>query len=136
MDILNNPILTDDRVKKNETEQVVKEKKEFTLLGKYNLTKGFHLFCYNPITDKVSKIKIKIGEFIQCELVKFEDGVHWVWFDPENFNISIDNRNIYFEAINMNLAIKRVEKWKQGKIKELFNLKKPRKDSIDIFKML
>lgn len=136
MKIIDNSFLDDNKVKKNETEQVVREKKEFTLLGKYNLTKGFSLFCFNPISRKVSKIEIKRGEFIQCELVKFEDGVRWIWFDPENFNVSIDSRNIYFEALNISHAKIRVEKFKEGQIKDLFNLKTPKNGSIDIFKSL
>lgn len=136
MEIINSPILKDGRIKKSEIEQVVREKQEYTLLGKYNLTKGFKLFCYNPINGEVTQPKIKVSGFIQCELVNVDGVPTWQWFDPENFNVTIDSRNIYFESLNIKNAINRVKKWKEGKIKELFNLKKPCICSINIFASL
>lgn len=132
-------ILTDksnENIRKTEVEQVVREKKEFTLLGKYNLTKGYRLFCYNHSDKTISQVKLKLGSFLQCELVKYDNLIQWIWFDPENMHVNINSKNTYFEALNMNFAMKRVTKWEQGKVQELFNLKKPKNKSIDIFESL
>ena len=45
--------------------------------------------------------------------------------DKATSHVIIDNKKIYFEALNMKNAQKRLDKFKSGKIKELFNLKKP-----------
>ena len=121
-------------VDKPEIEQVVREQKEFSILGTYALTKGLSLFAYNSLTGKIRRITLKRGDFIQCELVKFGDNkIEWVYFDPENYNTTIDSKEIYFESLNLEKAEKRVEKFKQGRIEELFNLKKPSKSTINIF---
>lgn len=139
MDILNNALIKDDKIKKNEIEQVVREQQEYTLLGQYVITKGLKLFSYNPSNSKIEEVVIKRGEFIQCIPTEFDNEgniLEWVYFDPENYNTTIDSRNYYLQALNMNSAVKRVEKFKQGKIKDLFNLKKPNPGGIDFFKML
>lgn len=126
------PELKPEKVNKPEIEQVVKEKMEYTLLGSYNINKGFSLFAYSSSTNKIRKVSLKKGKFIQCELTS----IGWIWFDPENLNTTIDSKEIYFEALNMEKAIKRVDRFKKGKIKELMNLKKPRKKTINIFENL
>ncbi len=135
MDLTSTHLLKGDKVHKSEVEQVVKQKQEYTLLGKYNISRGFKLFCYNPTNSKITQPEIKRGDFIQCELVKSDEGIGWIWFDPENMNITINSRNIYFESLNMKTAIKRVMNWRAGKVTDLFNLSKPREGSIDIFNM-
>lgn len=130
MDII--PEFKDNKVNKPEIEQVVKEKMEYSLLGTYNISKGFKLFAYSSLTGKVREVEIKRGEFIQCELTT--EG--WIWFDPENMQTTIDSKEIYFEAFNMVSAINRIDKLRKGKIKDLFNLKKPTKKTINLFEKL
>jgi len=132
MDILNNTLLKDDKIKKNEVEQVVKEKMEYTLLGTYIIKKGLKLFYYNPVDGSINEAIIKTSDLCICELT--EEG--WIYYDSESDQTTIDGRCIYFQALRMQSAIDRVAKFKQGKIKELFNLKKPNPDGIDFFKPL
>ena len=123
------PEISNKKTTKPEIEQVVKEKMEYSLLGTYNITNGFNLFAYSSVTGKIREVEIKRGEFIQCELTT--EG--WIWFDPERMSTIIDSKEIYFEAFNMKSAINMVAKFKDGKKKELFNLKKPTKSTINIF---
>jgi len=125
-------IQKDSALAKPEVETVVNQKMEFTLLGTYQLSKGFTLFGYNPATDEIMPIEIKQGEFIQCELTT--EG--WIWFDPENMQTTIDSLLYYFEALNIKKARNRVEKMKAGKLNDICNLKKPGNGTIDIFKPL
>lgn len=128
MDLLNNNDL-DNKIKKNEVEYVVKEKMEYCLLGTYVISKGFKLFSYNSINNEIKEVEIKRGDYITTELT--EEG--WIWYDEEMKKTTIDSKLIYFEAFRLKSAINQVHKFKQGKIKELFNLKKPNPDGIDIF---
>lgn len=128
MDLLNNTDLG-NKVKKAEVEYVVKEKMEYTLLGTYVISKGFKLFSYNSINNEIKEVEIKRSDTITTELTP--DG--WIWYDEEMKKATIDSKLIYFEAFNMKSAINQVKKFKQGRIKELFNLKKPNPDGIDIF---
>ena len=45
----------------------------------------------------------------------------------------VDARDIHFEALNLETAQKRVNKYKQGKIKELCNLRVPTTNSLKLF---
>lgn len=121
-----------DSTTKPEIEQVVKEKMEYSLLGTYNISKGFKLFAYSSVNGKIREVILNRGEFIQCELTN--EG--WIWFDPENMHTTIDSKEIYFEAFNLRSAQNRVKKFKEGSIKELFNLKKPSNKTINIFNEL
>ncbi len=137
MDILNDTKAK--KVHKPEIEQVVREQMEFTLLGTYTIGRGYKLFSCNPTDFSVEQITVKQGDFIQCELVRFPGGRpsgEWVWFDPENFNVSIDSRVYYFQALNLRTAKERVGRFKAGKLKDLFNLKKPNPNGIDFFEKL
>ncbi len=121
--------ISQDKINKPAVEQIVKEKVEFNILGTYSLTRGLTLFNYNPKTDEINIQSIKRGDFIQCVLTT--EG--WIWFDPENYNTTIDGRLYYFEALNRKSAKVRVDKFKQGKIKELFNLRKPNPEGIKFY---
>ena len=129
MDILNNSLLKNDKTLKNQVEQVVKQKMEYTLLGTYQLKKGMKLFSYDYNKNEVLEVKIKRGEYIVCELTT--EG--WIYYDPESFNVNIDTKLTYFQSPSITIANNLVWKFKEGKIKELFNLKKPVK-TIDLFK--
>ena len=128
MDLLNNTDL-DNKVKKNEVEYVVKEKMEYCLLGTYVISKGFKLFSYNSTNNKVKEIEIKRSDTMSTMFTK--EG--WIYWDEEMKKTTIDSKLIYFEAFRFKSAINQAHKFKQGKIKELFNLKKPNPNGIDIF---
>ncbi len=128
MDLLNNTDL-DNKVKKNEVEHVVKEKMEYTLLGTYVISKGFKLFSYNPNDSCIKDVEIKRSDTITTELTP--EG--WIYYDEEMQKATIDSRLYYFEAFNMKSAINQVKRFKKGITKELFNLKKPNPNGIDIF---
>lgn len=115
---------------KPELEQVEKEKQEYNLLGKYIRTKGLMLFAYNTTKD----------ELIQLTVKKKKEAI--LVFDAEGklntANLSheeceVDARNIHFEALNIASATKRLQKYKDGKIKELCNLREPTENSIKLF---
>jgi len=108
MDLLNNKSKSD--ISKPEIEQVVRDQTEYTLLGNYLISRGFKLFSYNPSDGNIELVEIKVGEFIQCELVQEGSSCYWIWFDPENKQTTIDSRMYYFEALNLKLAINRVHK--------------------------
>ena len=64
-------------------------------------------------------------------LLKFDGKI--IPYDSEAAKCTVDSRNIYFQALNIKNANKRVSKWKSGLIKELFNLDKPNKDGIKLW---
>jgi len=123
MDLLND--YKDLKISKTQQEQVQQEKQEYYLLGTYLRTKGLKVFFYNPIKQNVEELEIKYSDTIH--LVP-RDG-KLIPIDYENEKCQIDSRNIYFEALNLNSAKKRVIRFKQGKIKELCNLKKYNPDA-------
>ncbi len=131
MDLLNNTY-GKEKVSKNETEIVVKQKMEYTLLGTYVISKGLKLFSYNPLNGEVKEVEINRSDTITTEYTK--DG--WIWYDEEMRKATIDGRLYYFEALRLQSATKRVEKFKKGTLKELFNLKEPNLDGIDFFNPL
>jgi len=116
-------------IKQNEIEQVQQAKQEFKLLGTYLRTAGLNLYCYNPHKDTVEQVeKVKTGD---C-LLTLSDGK----FIPSEYkkqSVTVDPTWEYFEALNMKNAIKRVEKFKQGKIKSIWNLRIPNKEPFKLF---
>ena len=105
---------------KNEIEQVQKQKQEFKLLGTYFRTAGLNLYCYNPNSNKIEEVELKSNSKT-CVLIPLEKG--YLIEDYEKPKITVNPNWDYFEALNLKNAIKRVEKFKQGKIKTLWNLK-------------
>ena len=116
-------------VRQNEIEQVQQEKQEFKLLGTYLRTIGLNLYCYNPHKDIVEEVKFK--KSATCILVPLEQDYEIQ--DYERQKIEVDPTWDYFEKSNMKNAIKHVEKFKQGKIKSIWNLRLPNKNSISLF---
>ena len=105
---------------------------EFTLLGTYQLSRGFHLFGYDSRKNTLERVVIKRGEYLQLMLTK--EG--WIYFDPETRKVMVDNRLEYFEAMSLRSANNMISKMKSGKLKSLFNLSKPSNKTIDIFSPL
>ena len=122
-------ILGKEKTSKAEIERVEKEKDEFKLIGKYIRTKGLMLFSYNSMKDELKIIKI---DKTKDAVIKFEEG-QMMKGELTEEECTVDSRNIHFEALNLKNANKRVKKYKDGKIKELCNLKEPSKEGIKLW---
>lgn len=127
MNILNDINSADSSlVHKPDMEQVQQEKHEYKLLGTYLYTRGLTLFGYNHFEDDIFRVEVKYGDTIHLAPI---DG-KLMPIDYESEKCVIDSRFAYFEALNYKTAKERVLKFKQGKIAELCNLRKPSKDGI------
>jgi hypothetical protein len=111
----------DKMVSKAETELVQKQKQEYFLLGTFLRTRNLILFGYNHTEDRLFKVEITYSNTIHL----FNFGYGLVAIDLEAEKTTVDSRNTYFEALNMENAIRRVKRYKAGQIKELSNLRKP-----------
>jgi hypothetical protein len=109
--------------------QVQQEEKEHLLLGTFLRTKGLSLFYWNPSNNEIKEATIKYSDTIH--IYKFPD--RWVHIDWENQKCIVDSKVIYFEVLNMKTAKERVRKYKEGKIKELCNLRVPSKEGIKFY---
>ena len=115
---------------KLEIEQVQLKKQEYYLLGTFLRTKGLRLFYYNPENGEIKEAVIKFSDTIH--IYKMPDN-RFITIDWENQKCTVDSKVIYFEVLNFNNAILRVKRYKQGKIKELSNLKIPSKEGIKFY---
>ena len=77
------------------------------------------MYAYNPLKDEIKEIKPIVKKDVA--LVVSEEGT-LIKKEEAKEEVMVDPRNIFFEALNSRNAIKRVNKYKQGKIKELCNL--------------
>lgn len=118
--------IASDKVSKPEMEQVEQQKQEYKLIEQYVRSKGMIMYAYNTIKDEITEIKPTVKKDVA--LVVSEEGTLMKKEEAQE-EVMVDPRNIFFEALNRKNAIKRVNKYKQGKIKELCNLmrKKDRK---------
>lgn len=107
-------------ISKNEIEQVELQKKEYTFLGKFLRTPGLKLFGYNSLKNEIFEVEINYSNTLH---LLHRNGVLTA-VDLESEKCLIDNSFEYFEALNIISAKKRVRKFKDGKIKELINLRK------------
>jgi len=110
-------------------EQVQQEKQEYYLLGSFIRTRGLLLFGYNYIKDEIFPVDIKYSDTIH--LVPSDGKL--LPIDYESEKCTIDSRFTYFESLNHKNAISRVNKYKQGKIHSLSNLRKYNPDGIKFF---
>jgi hypothetical protein len=119
-----------------ETEQVQQEKEEYHLIDTFLRTKGLTLYYYDPKKNEVVQSVIKYSDTIHLFLIDVHRNgkPHWIVIDFEAQKCTVNATYIYFEALNLSSAISRVARWKEGKIKELCNLKKPNKEGINFFK--
>jgi GDP-D-mannose dehydratase len=113
-----------------EIEQVQQEEKEYILLGTFLRTKGLNLFYYNPVDGSVTEAVIKYGDTIH--IYKMPDN-SFIAIDWEAQKTTVDSKCIYFECLNMSNALQRVKRFKNGSVKELFNLRRPNPDGIKFF---
>jgi len=107
---------------KPEMEQVEREKQEYKLIGNYLRTKGLKLYAYSSLKDELTEVNIDRGDTLH--LIPDENGKLCA-VNVELEKATVDSRNIHFEALNWKNAQKRVRNYKQGKIKELCNLREP-----------
>ena len=107
---------------KPEMENVEREKQEYKLIGNYLRTRGLKLYAYNSLKDELTEVNIDRGDTLH--LIPDENGKLRA-VDVELEKATVDSRNTHFEALNRKNAEKRVRNYKQGKIKELCNLREP-----------
>jgi hypothetical protein len=112
-----------------EIEQVQLQEKEYLLLGTFLRTKGLSLFYYNPANGEIKEATIKYSDTIH--VYKLPD--RWIHVDWESQKCIVDSCVIYFEVLNMKTAKERVKKYKEGKIKELSNLRIPNPKGIKFY---
>jgi len=111
---------------KTQIELVQQQKQEFKLIGTYLRTPGLNLYCYNPHLDSVMEVEVKRNSNT-CILIPLEKG--YVVEDYEKPKIEVDPTWDYFEKANMKNALKHVQRFKEGKIKYLWNLRIPNKET-------
>jgi len=117
-------------ISKTDIEMVEQENDEYKLIARYVRTKGLMLFSYNSMKDELRVVKID----------KKKDAVIKIGMDGKigkgdlvSEECNVDSRNIHFEALNVKNAVKRLKNYKEGKIKELCNLKEPSKEGIKLW---
>lgn len=120
MDLLNQN--KEKLTKKPEIEKVEQEKQEYKLIGTFLRTRGLKLYCYDHINEKLLEVNLIRSDTIHILPNEFGE-LRAV--DLELEKAIVDSRATHFEALNMKNAEKRLRKWKQGKIKDLCNLRVP-----------
>jgi hypothetical protein len=123
------PIVEKEKVLKPEMEQVQQEKQEYHLIGTYLRTAGQKLYGYNHLENKIFEVEIKYGDTIN--LVPLDGQL--VPIDYTTQECVVDSRFTYFESLNLKNAHRRVERYKQGFIKDLCNLRKPSKEWVRFY---
>ena len=123
------PIVEKEKVLKPEMEQVQQEKQEYHLIGTYLRTAGHTLYGYNHLENKIFPVEIKYGDTIN--LVPMDGQL--VPIDYTAQECVVDSRFTYFECLNLKNAHRRVDRYKQGLIKDLCNLRKPSKDGVRFY---
>lgn len=118
-----------------ETEMIQLQKQEYHLVNTYLRTKGLLLFYLDPKDDAIYEAQIKYSNTIHVfQTNEIRNGKNrWIAIDFEAQKCSVDARCIYFEALNFNSAMRRVQRWYMGCFKELCNLRTPSKEGIKFF---
>jgi len=114
---------------KPEIEQVEQKKQEYYLLGTFLRTRGLKLFGYNHLEKKVFPVDIVYSNTIHV-VPEGNGSLKTIDFEAEK--TTVDSRFEYFEAMCLRTAKNRVDKYLQGKITKLCNLRKP-DNSIKMF---
>ena len=123
---------SNNNINKNNIEVVEKEKQEYKLIDRIVRTRGLRLYSYNLTTDEINEIVLS-NDVNNTIYTTIRDNKLCIDYEKTFDKAVIDPRNKHFEALNMNNAIRRVEKWKNGKIKELDNLRYYTEDKIDLY---
>lgn len=115
-------IIPDPReYKKSHAEAEAEKKQEYTLMGRFLRTRGLRIYAYCPASGKVSEIEPVSTGTLYMEV---HDG-KCVAVDRDTEKAFVDSRMVFFEALNIKNARKRVNYFRAGKIPELCNLRKP-----------
>ena len=114
---------------KPETELVELEKEEYYFLGTFLRTKSLSLFGYNHIEDKIILVETIDNKIIDLQIKDNK----LIPVDTGKEKCTIDSRFVYFEALNKKSAIKRIQKFKKGKLKNLSNLRKYNPEGIKFY---
>ena len=116
-------------VSKIEIELAQLQQQEYYLVGTFLRTKGLNLFFYNHLENKIIPAKIIFKNTIEM-IVSKDRKLQPI--DQSHQQCTVDMRFIYFESLNQKSAENRVLKYREGKIKELCNLRKPNKEGIKL----
>lgn len=120
---------SDKTTSKPEMENVEREKQEYKLIGTFLRTRGLKLYAYNSLKNLLTEVDIEHGDTIH--LIPDGNGKLRA-VDLELEKATVDSRDEHFEALNWKNAEKRLRNFKQGRIKELCNLREPG-DGINFF---
>ena len=120
----------DNSFTKAQQEQVEQEKIEHKHFGTFHRTAGLILYAYNILKDELFEVEERFDGDIH--IVIGEDGKA-KGVEVGHYEAVIDTRNEHFEALNWNNAQRKVKRFKEGKIKSLNNLKKPKTNSIKLY---
>ena len=112
-------------------EVVEQQKQEFKLLGTYLRTPGLSLFCWNPHRDRVESVEVEKQKICILKIIDQKTG-EWIVEPLQKEKVTVNSTWEYFEALNIENAKRRVQKFKDGKIKYLFNLRIPGPGKLDI----
>ena len=103
---------------KPDIEQVENEKQEYKLLATKHLKKGLKLFSWNPLKGEINEVKIRKDK---TAMLKIEKEIKVT--SVKRPSVTVDPENIYFQALNMKNAIRRVERFIDTKDEtKLYNL--------------
>jgi hypothetical protein len=127
MKILNNENEPID-LTQNKIEIVQKQQTEYKIVGTFLRTPGLNLYGYDYLEDKIHLIEVEKNDTVHIKVL--EDN-SLIAVDMELEKTLTDHTRIYFEALNIKNAKKRVEKFKKNEIEDLSNLRTPGK--IDFF---
>ena len=117
---MNLDIKQKDQIKSHEIENVENEKQEYKLVGTFMRNRSLKLFSYNHIKGELKLIdEIKDDEVNMVRKngrLDIEYNIHT--------EAKVNTNNTHFEAMNIKTAKNRVEKFKNGVIHDLCNLRK------------
>jgi len=113
-------------------EFVKQQQSEFKIIGSVQRTKGLKLFEYDIMRDKLKEVEIKFKN--QIFIRKTTEGKLYADYNGAQIHDAfINGNNEHFEALNLKTAQTRVDKFKNGKIKYLNNLKQTTNNKISIY---
>ena len=95
------------------------EESQYQLAGKYMRTQGTKLFQFDPDTGILEEIKPHAKSHDVAFILP--DGTSHI--KDEQKAAYVNASCVLFEAISMKSAAKRVQRWKEGHVKELSNIR-------------
>jgi hypothetical protein len=120
----------DNSFTKPQQEKVEQEKIEHKFIGSFHRTAGLKFYSYNILKDELIEVEERFDGDIWIVLGE-DDKAKGV--EVGHYKAIIDTRNEHFEALNWANAERKVKRFKQGKIKNLNNLKPPKKNKIKLY---